>query len=455
MIFSYVNFSLKLGFKGLTIIDANYKKALILHNSGRSKAALEVVSQFSGTSLSLSILHGVILRSIGKYSVAEILFRRLLNDGIEDPVIRINLANILIDMGRCDSAVSVLESVSELNQAACRTLGLAFLYNNDFKSAVDVFDSLLQQEPENTDLQWHLSISCLSAGLYERGWLYYESRKRLDKYRSNYTDLHWPELSNLAGASVLIYSEQGFGDNIQFSRFLPMLVDLGARITLVVKPELLRLFGTIKDLEVVREAKSNEFDYVASLLSLPYLLKLHSPADLKLKKRVFELPNANACVKNKLKVGLVWSGKMKPKDRSITLVELSELFKLIEIDLVSLQFDENQKEISKNYLTPFISMPKEDVTDFYDTASIMSEVDLIISIDSAPLHLACMLGVPTIGLLLHSSDWRWQSDDCKQPWYEELTLLRQSQPGCWDKVVSELIKIVRSKVGEKIVSGVD
>lgn len=438
-----------MGFEGLTIIETYYKHALSLHNNGRSKAALDLISKLNQPSLDFCILQGVILRTVGRYSAAEIVFQRLLNDGLEDPVIRINLANVLIDLGRCGSAISVLAPVPELNVSARRTLGLAFLYNNEFNSAIAVFDALLQQECESIDYQWHLAISYLSAGLYRKGWALYESRKRLDRYQSDYSDQHWNESSSLNGATVLIYSEQGFGDNIQFSRFLPILIGFGARVTLVVKPELLRLFGRIKGVEVVSDTVSSGFDFVASLLSLPFLLKLYSSNDLKLKCDVFELPSVGSVTRGKLKVGLVWSGKMKPKDRSVPLNELSELFKLTDIELISLQFDENKNDISKNYLTSFISTPKAEVVDFYDSGLVMAGVDLVVSIDSAPLHLACSLGVPAIGLLLYSSDWRWQSEECIQPWYEDLILLRQTKPGCWRDAVLKLTSIIKVRANEK------
>ena len=399
------------------------------------------------------MLFGVILRSVKKYESAEVVYRRLLQRDPSEPNTLVNLANVLVDMGRCGEAIDYLRQLDDPDEQARRSLGLAYLYNNQFVESESLFADLYRRQPDSSDYQWHLALALLSLHKYSQAWELYESRKQLPQYGGEkYRDNHWQLESELSdGVTVLVYTEQGFGDNIQFSRFLSRLVTTGASVTLVTRLPLQRLFSTIEGVEVVGQANAQSYDYVVSLLSLPFVLGICTPEEIARISRPFNVPanvdGLSAEKQTKLRVGIVWSGKMAPKDRSIPLSALKFLFEDDRYQVVSLQVDDKAKELSDSHLGRYAEQPA--ISSFYDSAVVMAGLDLMISIDSAPLHLAGMLGVPAIGLLLYHSDWRWQRLAGEQVWYPEITMIEQQAPKNWSDVEGKLKKLVMKKLEQK------
>lgn len=425
-----------------------YQQALQHYHGKRYQAAMTMLAQ-QPNDLSAQLLYGSCLRRIHAYGVATVHYQRLLDLHPQDASLRLNYANLLIDAGNPEQAVAVLQHEQVQDKSAQRTQALALFYSNRFAEAAELFRALLQQDETNTDYQWHLSLCLLALAQWPQAFELYEARKQLREYgNKRFADRVWNSLDEVSGRSVLLYTEQGFGDNIQFARFIPLLQQAGAEVTLVVRPALKRLFNTIEGIRVVVDAKDAEYDFVASLLSLPLLMPDSFEAAIEHIGRVFQLPASTQerPQDRPLTVGLLWSGKLRPKNRSIALAELAPLLAVPNVRFTSLQLPDINRQISAEGMQVYISEPEQPVADFYDLAVAIESVDLVVSIDSAPLHVALMLNKPVVALLLNSSDWRWhggENDD--SAWYPQATLLRQSQQGGWRDVVMAAQAILKER----------
>lgn len=258
---------------------------------------------------------------------------------------------------------------------------------------------------------------------------------------------------SIAGKTLLIHAEQGFGDTLQFCRYV-LIVDAlakstGARMLLEVPPALMSLLVSLKSNAtlIARGQALPEFDLQCPLMSLPLACKTTLdtiPADV---PYLFADVNKQAAwqqrlgVKCKPRIGLVWSGiagYLEDRNRSIPL---SMLERVTEFDL---EFHSLQKEIRSTdqmFLSTFnIKSHTEQLTDFAETAALVMEMDLIISVDTSVAHLAGAAGRPVWVLLPFSPDWRWLLDRKDSPWYPNATLFRQPKRGDWESVVDGIVE---------------
>jgi ADP-heptose:LPS heptosyltransferase len=281
----------------------------------------------------------------------------------------------------------------------------------------------------------------------------YESRLEKEDLKTNYPtypQLAWRGQEDIRGKKILIHSEQGLGDSIQFIRYLEQIHQLGAEIILEVPKTLATLVNTIKTPITVIEkgSKLPEFDAYCPLLSLPYVFKTTVdtipsvvPYLFADKKKVSKW-NHRLGVKTRKRIGLVWSGSTVHKNdhnRSIPLEIFTDLLKL-PVEWHSLQNEYRTKD--KNFLDshPEIRQHQEELGDFADTAALIECMDLVISVDTSVAHLAGALGKTTWILLPFIPDFRWmlEREDC--PWYPTVKLLRQDEERDWKKVITKLMR---------------
>ena len=263
------------------------------------------------------------------------------------------------------------------------------------------------------------------------------------------------EGQSLEGKTILIYCEQGFGDNIQFVRYIPQVRELGGRIIFSCYDQLYNIFKNspiLKGVDIMKGASLNsaELDFKIPLLSLPRVLEAtidnipHTDGYLsKTHCKDWNLSDEG------INVALVWESSGLDTRRSIPLETILPLCELPNVNMVSIQkgsamFDYRRNPDIKNLL-PSLG---ERIRDFSDTADILSQVDLLISTDTAPIHMGGALGIPTWGLLHFSADWRWfreKNYPDTSPWYESVRIYRQKEPANWGEVV-ERVKIDLKKI---------
>jgi hypothetical protein len=336
------------------------------------------------------------------------------------------------------------------------------LYGAYYKSrrpekSLDVTDRALKHSPNNAELHGNRSLALLAIGRYLEGFEEYEWRWRCGTFTSPTRDFDRPmwDGRDPSGRAILIHSEQGFGDVIQFARYIPMVVEAGARVLVEVPSGVRELIGTIPGIVkmIPKGLKLPDFDLHVPLLSLPHLFKTtvetipqnipYLRADESRMARWKPIIEQNA---HGLKVGLVWGGNAKPDPkRSTTLKQLAVLSDVPNINWFSLQTGEPRKELDNAPVEMRLIDIGKDLKDFADTAAVMSMLDLVITIDTASAHLAGAIGAKCWTLIPYAPDWRWFMEGESSPWYPTMRLFRQESLNDWTPVIArireELMKV--------------
>lgn len=350
-------------------------------------------------------------------------------------------------------------SVAPDNAALHRKLGNALFCQNHHAAAVERLRHALTLKRNKNIAATHVNIafSLLTLGRFDEGFHEYEWR--LDERDVPFPFGRWWG-EDLQNKTLLVRAEQGRGDIIQFSRFLTEVKGY-RRIIFKTMPELYKLFSTLPaPIEVVcREKEIPYADVECRLLSLPYFLKtrmdtIPPPVRFELdeaslaqwRSRVQALPG--------LKIGLVWAGNPQYGANTLRSVSLRQFDFLREIDgvsVISLQKEPGSKELSENRLDfPHIHDWTEDLRDFADTAALISNLDLVIAVDTSVAHLAGSLGTPVwVACRQMTPHWVWMLDRPDSPWYPSMRLFRQSSPHDWDHVMRSIETALRDHVGNR------
>ncbi|CAO3357993.1 hypothetical protein [Azospirillum palustre] len=307
----------------------------------------------------------------------------------------------------------------------------------------------LALEPESDVARFNLSMVLLAEGDFAKGWPLYEARWRMERVAYPAHAPRWAG-GNPAGRSLLLVAEQGQGDTLQFVRYAPMLAALGAQVHLMVQPALVRLLSGLPGIASIRSLAEPPpaCDACIPLLSLPLVfgtglatipasVPYLSPSG---QKRAVWKRRLDAV--DGLKVGLVWAGSahdeqfvahMVDRRRSLPLAALAPLADIPGVRFYSLQKGPPASEARPPGLDLVDWM--DEVEDFADTAALVAELDLVISVDTSVCHLAGALGRPVWMLSRHDACWRWLRNRSDSPWYPTMRLFRQDRPGDWPPVI--------------------
>ncbi|MBP6637797.1 MAG: tetratricopeptide repeat protein [Sulfuritalea sp.] len=405
---------------------------------------------------------------------AEADYAHALRVGGDSASLRFGLGNLRWHQARLAEAESHFREAIRLDPGfpmAWNNLGGVLHAMQRHADAEHAFRRELARDGRNRDARWNLALMLLALGRYEEGWQAYEVRLGPGDIAGNSkvflvetsaisTAHAMPDLwrgDDLGGKRVLAWSEGGFGDEIQFVRYLPLLRSKGVRhLTLACKPETKALFEHqgFADQVICKEdwqsRMADEFDGWCPLMSLPlrFGTRLDSiPASLPYLKANPELvarwkPRLGA---PGLRVGLVWGGNPRHENdpaRSLPgLATLAPLWSVPDIRFVSLQKGEGENEALDSLPDRPLLHLGTDIADFADTAAIVGQLDLVISVDTSSAHLAAASGTATWVLLPKTgTDWRWLLDREDSPWYPGVArLFRQDSAGDWEGVVSRLV----------------
>jgi hypothetical protein len=317
------------------------------------------------------------------------------------------------------------------------------------EEAVASYDRAIALRSDYAEPYWNKSHILLATGQFAQGWPLYEWRKKKAVPVANwsYPQPHWSGSEPLTGKTLYLRWEQGFGDVIQFSRYAPMVATLGARVVMSVPDPLVRLLKPLgPTIEIIGgDRKPIAFDYYCALMSLPTAfattLETIPPvpplvADPALKAQwSVRLPSGG-----KPRIGVVWSGRAmhnNHRNRSIGLDIVKPLFDF-DAHWISLQKEFLPGDAEALAALPGTTVLGGDLGDFADTAAVIDQLDLVISIDTGVAHLAGTLGKPTWILLPFDADWRWLHGRSDSPWYPSVRLFRQEKPGDWPSVVASV-----------------
>jgi len=311
--------------------------------------------------------------------------------------------------------------------------------------------SALAADPNFAEARFEESLARLTLGDFSTGWRAYESRWATGAFaaqRRNFRQPLWLGDRPVSGQTVLLHAEQGFGDSLQFIRYAPHVAALGAKVTVEVQPELVRLVSRTNGIDTVvgRGSKLPRFDLHCPLLSLPLACGTEIttiPADV---PYIAPDPADVAAWRarlppHRLRVGLAWAGCTSHKNdlnRSVQLATLARLLDLPDILMVSLQHDLNAEDAAILRASPHVFHAAERFRDFADTAALISLLDLVISVDTAVAHVAGALGKPLWLLLPVAADFRWLRERHDTPWYPTARLFRQQQFADWSSVIDRV-----------------
>jgi len=397
--------------------DRIVREAVALHDAGQYEQALLVYDDATSRWPNLALLwnnRGNSLLELGRHAAAAESYRRALQLVPELHDARVALASCLQSLGYLHEAL-----------AAC--------------------DVVLQAVPDHAEAHWNRSLLLLLQGNYAAGWQEYEWRWKKRRFTSPRRQFAQPQWQGepLTGKTILIHAEQGFGDTLQFCRYLPLLAVSAAQVVFECHPPLALLMETLSPgISVVAMGQPlPPFDCHLPLLSLPRVcgttletipcsVPYLQPPPTRLLFWESVVPQDG-----RRKIGLCWAGKAYPDPGRTVPVELLAPFAdYRDATYLSLQMGEGTGRPAFNLLD--LTML---VQDFADTAALIAQLDLVITIDTAVAHLAGALGVESWVLLPAAPDWRWLLKQENSPWYPTLRLFRQQQPGNWTEVLERVV----------------
>ena len=386
------------------------------------------------------------------------------SDRIQPWVIYLNLGNVLILKGKYDEANKFFDKglVLEPNSFELkRSKGEVLFYLTQYQEAVDYYHKALEIKPHDIEIQLDTAYAYLSMGDYDEGLKRYESRNKIKKLDGTL----WTGQEDISGKTVYIKAEQGLGDMIQFSRYVPLVSMMGATVCFQVPRPLQGIMKSLgNEFEIVDEMESG-FDFYTHLMSLPFIFKTNLNS-IPAKERYLLSENDKVDLWQKklnkserLQVGLIWHGGFRERFpllwhinayRNIECEFLEPLFHL-DIDLVSLQKGDKALEEMKIFLNKHKSFRikeySDEIKDFSDTAALIENLDLVISVDTSVAHLAASLGKETWLLNRFNSCWRWiSSNKTRTPWYPSMKIFNQRKLGQWDDVMDDVSKNLKERI---------
>jgi len=372
-----------------------------------------------------------------------------------------NLGKVYQDKEQLDVAISYYQKALQCNPEYAdvwNNLGLAFKEKGQIDEAMQCFDKALQISPEFASAHWNSALAFLLTSNFMRGWEEYEWRWELEDFHLHpFPQPRWDGY-DLRGRTIFLHAEQGFGDTIQFIRYVPLVAEMGAKTIVQTQEALISLARNIPGINQVvsSEVPVPLFDVHCPLLSLPCVFRTtmetipsavpYITADARLAERWKKRMHSDI---EEIKLGLVWAGKpthKRDRYRSCSLSVYAPLAEIKDISFYSLQKGERAQD--GQYPPPGMKLIdwSDELHDFSDTAALIANLDLILSVDTSVAHLAGAMGKPVWTLLPFMPDWRWMLDREDSPWYPTMRLFRQPAPGDWESVMErvseELTKVV-------------
>ncbi|MBE9092642.1 tetratricopeptide repeat protein [Tychonema sp. LEGE 07203] len=390
---------------------------------------------------------GRVLQQQGKLAAAFNCYQQAVEIEPKNPDAQNNIGAFYHEQGNPQAAIDHYRQALSFKPDfvdAINNLGHALVDLGNFQEAFYCHRRALELQPDNATAHLEFSLTLLLFGDYQRGFAEYEWRWRTPQLQPRQFQQPLWDGSDLDSKTILLHVEQGLGDSIQFIRYAPILRSRGAKVMVACYRELMRLFATVAGIEYLSVSFEGlpVFDFHAPLMSLPRILgtTLETiPANVPYLAPPAECKFALAS-DAKFKVGIVWAGnptRRKDNQRSCSLSDFIPFFDVAGIAFYSLQknLSESDRTLLNHHLVPDLS---PHLNDFADTASAISQLDLVISVDTSVAHLAGALGKPVWVLLSFAPDWRWLLDREDNPWYPTARLFRQSQPESWQELFQDV-----------------
>jgi hypothetical protein len=394
---------------------------------------------------------GARLWQSGQFQQAAEVFRKASQLSPKDPIARANYAIALAKSGDLEKALPVLEqTAADGNEIPDLFLNLGNVYRLMLRltDAARAYERAIALRGNYAEAHWAHSLTLLLAGDFSNGWRGFDWRFRLPGRKSMpFVGQTWNgSLDSLRGKQLMLGAEQGFGDTIQFARYITVLNQAGAKVTLVCQPELKTLLASVPRISHVMTPGDPipRYELHAALMSVGKLLGTDLQTIPAAVPYLTANPDKRARWRARLeqlgggkKVGLVWAGRpthTNDHNRSIRLAEFAPLKGAANIHWISLQKGPAVDQIRASPLAGRITDYGSECADFSDTAALVAELDLVLTVDTSVGHLAGALAKPVWVLLPYLPDWRWLLNRTDSPWYPTMKLFRQPAAGRWADV---------------------
>jgi tetratricopeptide (TPR) repeat protein len=441
--------------------DAHFNLANLFWQTGDSERAAfhyeQVIAHNPNFVLAYSNL-GAVFHAQGKIEEATDCLRRALEIGSDLAEANYNLGTMLFKQGKSESALPYLQKAVALNPQSAEArnvLGNSLREQGQLSAAIDCYKEAIELNPDYAEAHRNLGTALLTLGDFQQGLDEYEWRWQMPIFQqdpaSSLIQPLW-DGSDLAGKSILIHSEQGYGDTLQFIRYLSLLKERNASVVVACPSPLIRLLSHMEGIEAIADRYDSlpATNWRIPLMSLPHLFGttlesipnripyISAPETI---EREFRAPQHN------IHVGIVWASKaghLTANKRSCPFNLLSLILSIPGIYFYSLQKDvpDSERHLLEAHHERITDLGHQ-IGDFADTAGLISKMDLIITVDTAIAHLAGAMGKPVWVLLPHTSDWRWLLDRDDSPWYPTMRLFRQKQIGNWEGVITRVAMDLR------------
>lgn len=406
---------------------------------------------------------GETLRQLARFPEAAAMFDEVLAQNPRSVEALLGRGIIEFKNARTEAALLYFNTALEADPA-CATAytgrGLALQERGRFGEALADFERSLTLNPGLVEGHSNLGALQLLLGDFERGWEGYEYRKLWGDQCKVDAKAVWPVWNGnepIAGKKLLVLDEAALGDIFLLARYFPVLAGLGAEVTFKCRPRMIELIKNVPGVRIVADVDPGErFDYQVHLFSLPRALKTRLDT-VPARVPYIEADPALAAKwaarlgSHGFKIGIAWQGNPDPKvdmARAAPLAAFAPLAAIPNVRLISLQKGFGTSQLADSGLKAETLGEDFDAGPhaFADTAAVMANLDLIVSVDTSVAHLAGAMGRPVFVALKHVPEWRWMLDRADSPWYPTMRLFRQRTKGDWAGVFADIAKAVEAQV---------
>ena len=447
--------------------DQLYQRELSLHHADKladAEGLYKTLLSYFPNQVEILTTLGILLLQQGRSEAGIQQLKKSLSVNPSQPAALYNMAVELQKLTRLDEALACYNQTLRLNPNDINALinrGNTLKDLKQYKEAIASFERALALEPNIPSAHWNKALTHILLGEYKKGWKEYEWGWQCGERGKprQYSQPTWLGAEPIAGKTILVHPEQGFGDLIQFCRYVTMLEKLGAKVMLEAPASLVELMQSLSPtLTVIKEGDVlPAFDGVCPVMSLPLALKTTletipaSTPYLNVSDAKKQYWQAKLGQKTKPRIGIVWSGSMTNQidnnlcaRRNIPLEQLKPLFDL-PFEFHVLQKDIRPEDKSTLESLAQLHCHQDELKDFADTAALIQEMDVVISVCTSVAHLAGAIGHKTWVLLPYSADYRWMTNEKDSPWYPSVALFRSEKIGDWSDVVHQTTQQLKTK----------
>ena len=396
--------------------------------------------------LGILISLGCALSSSKNYSDSIDIFTKVIKKNPEISQVHFYLGESYRQLGRFEESLNAFKSCLKLtpDHIGCQLMiGVIYEELKKFDQAIDFYKSCINTYPEYMEPHINLGMCYLLTGNYDEGWNEYEWRLKLPAkvYKKEFVKPKWVGQS-LENKTILIICEQGFGDTIQFIRYAELFAKDGAKVRLVSQDELIPFLECQKYIDKVVGYDDDlpEYDYYTYMMSIPKVMEWKPSMDTQQFPYITHKDKSLEYIsKGKLNIGIVTQARTGNNDEnniSFNIQSFKGVFSKKKHNVVSLDYFLTKNDSASNIIDVF-----PDAQNFIDTTNIISHLDLIITVDTAAVHIAGALNKKTWLMLAAVPGWRWDLNfKDSTPWYSSVEIFRQERNNNWNTIINNIKK---------------